>query len=81
MLTSFKQKNNLSTQDLKIRWEISFFNYFFQYRQKRSQKKNRTVIKSGFFRFDFEPGKEPLAKNMNFHFHAFSGWGTFQGPN
>ena len=60
------------------------FFLFSHYRQKRSKKKIRTVIKSDFmrtfFRFDFGPGKVPQPKNMHFHFHAFYGWGTFQGP-
>ena len=30
-------------------------------------------------RFDFGPRKVPQPENMHFHFHALSGWGTFQG--
>ena len=32
------------------------------------------------FRNNFGPWEVPKLENLHFHFHAFSGWGTSQGP-
>ena len=49
--------------------------------QRKIKNSNYIVLdEKNAFRFNLGPREVPQPENMNSHFHAFSGWGTSQGP-
>ena len=79
-----KKKN---PEPFSARFENTMENPFFDFVKYRSRRSN-FFLNSNYIvlnekkalRFNFGPWEVPQPKNMHFHFYAFSGWGTSQGP-
>ena len=56
--------------------------FFLDEMLKKKVKNNNYIglcVKTAF-RNNFGPREVPKLENLNFHFHAFSGWDTSRGP-